>query len=136
MCSNCFFCRIAESFDIPVYNFSTTNKKAFTVVNTIVIDFKRIETGRECKRLFAEELGHCIIGANYSLSDCCDGCRTIAKAENKAIQYAYKLLVPLPKLKKIIKSCNDDFEIAEMLDVDIDTLREAVEYYRIKKLLE
>ena len=45
-------------------------------------------------------------------------------------------LVPLCELKKALEKSTDDYEIAEMLDVDIQTLQEAVEYYRMKGLLD
>lgn len=136
MCYNCAFCKIADRFNISVCDFRMTNKKAFAFCDAIVVDFKRIETRRECKKIIAEELGHCIYKAYYQLSDYDTNRRMIGKAERKAAQYAYKLLVPISKLKKLIKKCDNDYEIADMLDVDIDTLREAVEYYRIKNLLE
>lgn len=47
VCSNCAFCRHAESFNISVCDFRLSNKNAFTVENTIVVDFKSIETGHE-----------------------------------------------------------------------------------------
>ena len=43
--------------------------------------------------------------------------------------------VPLEELKTAIKKGSDDEEIAELLDVDIDTLRKAIECYRRKGLL-
>lgn len=128
---------IAENYGIMVYNFRMAGKKAFAVLRNIALDYSRIETEREHKRLLSEEIGHCVIQALYSLSDCNNPTRhrVIAKAERKATDYSYNLQVPLKELQEALKKSDDDYEIAEMLDVDIDTLRQAVDYYRRKNLL-
>lgn len=129
--------RITERLNIPVYDFHTKHKKAYCVENEIVVDFGRIETDREGKSILSEEIGHVLCNALYPLGYCGDRLRkaNIEKQEYKAKRCAVRLQVPLYELKKALEKTNDDFEIAEMLDVDIPTLQSAVEYYRTKKLL-
>lgn len=128
---------LAQRVGISVYDFKMSNKKAFTALNTIAVDCSRIDTDRELKQLLAEELGHCITKSLYPLACCGDRMQRILidRAERKAMDYSYNLQVPLCELIEILKTTDDDYIIAEELDVSIDTLREAVEYYRRKNLL-
>lgn len=126
--------QLSDKLNIPVYNFRIKNKKAFCLQDSIAVDFNRIETERECKQIIAEELGHVICGALYPLSQCGNvlySCN-IKWQERKANDYALKLQVPLNELKFAINTCTDDYEIAETLDIDTDTLYEAVNYYKRK----
>lgn len=130
--------RVSDRLNIPIYNFTGYNKKAFCVKNVIALDFHRIETDRECKALLSEEIGHVVCSAFYPLSYCGDRLKraNIQKQERRALNYASRLQVPLCELKNALEKTRDDYEIAEMLDVDIETLRQAVEYYQRKGLLE
>lgn len=47
-----------------------------------------------------------------------------------------ELQVPLNELKIAIAHGTSDFEIAEILDIDVDTLRDVVDYYKRKGMLE
>ncbi|MDE6585678.1 MAG: hypothetical protein K2K80_03260 [Clostridia bacterium] len=129
--------KLSDKLNIPVYNFSTKNKKAFCVQDAIAIDFARIDTDRECKQLLSEELGHVICGALYPLYSCGNTLfqNNIKRQERKALDYSLKLQIPLNELQSAIKSCTDDYEIAERLDIDITTLNEALQYYRRKGAL-
>ena len=129
--------QLSDKLNIPVYNFPTKNKKAFCLQDAIAMDFTRIDTDRECKQLLSEELGHVICGALYPLSSCGNTlCQcNIKRQERKALDYSLKLQIPLNELLAAIKSCADDYEIAERLDIDIATLNEAVKYYRRKGAL-
>lgn len=129
--------KLSEKLNIPIYDFPTQNKKAFCLQDAIAIDFKRIETDRECKQLLAEELGHVICGALYPLSHCGNVLfkNNINKQERKALDYSLKLQLPLNELQQAINSCTSDYEIAETLDIDLTTLHEAVNYYRRKNKL-
>lgn len=129
--------RITERLKIPVYNFHTLHKKAFCVENEIVVDFERIERDREGKSLLSEEIGHVLCDALYPLCYCGDRLKraNIQKQESKAKCCALRLQVPLRELKATLKKTTDDFEIADLLDVDIETLQEAVAFYRLKGLL-
>lgn len=129
--------QFSDKLNIPVYNFRTTNKKAFCVQDAIAVDFSRIETERECKQILTEELGHVICGALYPLSQCNNSLYScnVKRQERKAMDYALKLQVSLEELKSAIKCNNNDFDIAEELDIDIDTLHEVVKYYKRKGVL-
>ncbi len=129
--------RISDRFNIPVYDFNTGNKKAFCTKSAIAVNFKYIESERECKRILAEELGHILRGALYPLSYCGDRLRrlNIEKAERTAKNCAIRLYIPLNELKTAIENCSDDYEIAEKLDIDLSELADAVHYYKLKGLL-
>ena len=129
--------RITDRLKIPVFDFRTRNKKAYCVENEIVMDFQRIECDRECKQLLSEEIGHVLCDAFYPLCYCCDELKAVnvMKQESKARHCSIRLQVPLCELKIALEKSTDDYEIAEMLDVNIQTLQEAVEYYRMKRLI-
>lgn len=129
--------RLSDWYQIPIWNFSTKNKKAFCVENNIVIDFCRVETERECKELLSEEIGHVLCRAMYPLSFCGDRLRAcnIQKQESRAMRCAARIQVPLIELKKALARTSDEYEVAEMLDVSVETLQQAVSYYRAKGLL-
>lgn len=128
---------VSERLKIPVYDFRMQNKKAFCTQNAIALDCKRIDTERERKQLLSEELGHVIQKAYYPLGDCCDALKlpNLMKQERKAKDYAVRLQVPLCELKTALKKSQDDYELAETLDVDLDVLSAAVEYYKRKGMI-
>ena len=129
--------RISEKLNIPVFDYRTHNKKAFCVDDSVVIDFSRIENERESKQLLSEEFGHILKKALYPLCYCGDRLRklNIQKQERKALDCALRLQVPLWELKTAISIYSEDYEIAEALDVDLDVLSEAVEYFKRKGLI-
>lgn len=132
---------IAESIDIITFFDRLICKKAFSIhenkQTAIIIDTVQLETERERKRIYAEELGHCTTRAFYPFQYCAEPLKrcNIAKAEYKAQEASYILQVPLSELQEAIKKGSNDNEIAELLDVDIDTLHNAVECYQRKGLL-
>lgn len=132
---------IAEDLNIITYFWHLKNKKAFSINNNkasiIVIDRSKMECNRELKQVYSEELGHCTTRAFYPFQYCAEPLKrcNIAKAEYKAQEASYILQVPLSELQEAIKKGSNDNEIAELLDVDIDTLRKAIECYRRKGLL-
>ena len=129
--------QIAEQEKIPVYNFKTGTKKAFCLENAIAIDFSRVETDREQKELLAEELGHIMSGALYPLLQCGNPLykQNVLRQERRARDRSLRLQVPLRELKTAIAHGIDDYEIAEFLDIDLSTLKDAVVYYKRKGLL-
>lgn len=129
--------RAAEKLKIPIYDFRMRNGKGCCVQNAVAVDFRRMESDRECKAVLSEEIGHVVCGAFYPLAYCGDQLKraNIQKQERKALNYASRLQVPLCELKNALAKTQDDYEVAELLDVDIETLRQAVEYYRMKNLL-
>ena len=132
---------IAEDLNIITYFWNLKNKKAFSINNDkasiIVIDRSKMERNRELKQIYSEELGHCATQAFYPFQYCAEPLKrcNIAKAEHKAQETSYILQVPFEELQEAIKKGSSDFEVAELLDVDIDTLRKAIECYRRKGLL-
>lgn len=132
---------IAESIDIITFFDRLICKKAFSIhenkQTAIIIDTVQLETERERKRIYAEELGHCTMRAFYPFQYCAEPLKrcNIAKAEYKARETSYILQVPFAELQEAIKKGSNDNEIAELLDVDIDTLHKAVECYQCKGLL-
>ena len=132
---------IAEELNIITYFWHLKNKKAFSINNNnnyvIVIDNSKIECNRELKQVYSEELGHCATQAFYPFQYCAEPLKrcNIAKAEYKAQEASYILQVPFAELQEAIKKGSNDEEIAELLDVDIDTLHKAVECYQCKGLL-
>lgn len=129
--------KLASELNIPVYDFKMQNKKAFCVENSIAIDFDRMESDRECKAILSEELGHVICGAMYHIMYCCDKRLKpyIEKQETIARAYAARLQVPLYELEAVYEVTKDDHKAADLLDVDVSTLRQAAEYYRGKGLI-
>lgn len=129
--------RFSDKIAIPVYDFKMTNKKACCIEDAIAIDFQRIDSERESKRLLAEELGHVMNKALYPLSYCNDSLRrwNVMKMERKAKNFAIRLTVPLFELKAAIAEGIDDYDIADRLDIELWELSEAVEFYKTKGLL-
>ena len=130
--------KFAENENIPVYQFKTHNKKAFCTESAIAIDFTRIENERESKAILSEEIGHIKTGALYPLFYCGNKLYSanIEKQEHRAHDYSLKLQVPLDELKIAIAHGTNDFEIAELLDIDVVTLHDVVDYYKRKGMLE
>ena len=128
----------ADNNNIPVYDFKTGNKKAFCTADAIAIDFNRIENERESKAILSEELAHVITGALYPLHYCGNALykSNIEKQERRAHDYSLRLQVPLSELRVAIAHGTTDFEIAEILDINVDTLHDVVDYYKRKGMLE
>lgn len=126
--------QLSDRLNIPIYDFRTKNKKAFCLQDAIAIDFSRIESERECKHLIAEELGHVICGALYPLSHCANSLynSNVNRMERKALDYSLKLQFSFEELQSAIRTSSNDYEVAEALDVDLNTLHEAVNYYKRK----
>lgn len=59
----------------------------------------------------------------------------LPKPNTRRRRLPYILQVPFAELQEAIKKSSNDNEIAELLDVDIDTLHNAVECYQHKGLL-
>ena len=127
----------ADSHNISVYDFKTGNKKAFCTETAIAIDFNRLESERESKAILSEELAHIITGALYPLHYCGNALykSNIEKQEHRAYDYSLKLQAPIDELKIAIAHGTNDFEIAEILDIDVDTLHDVVDYYKRKGML-
>lgn len=132
---------MAEELNITTYFWHLRNKKAFSFNDgangVIVIDTTSLEREREKKKIYSEELGHCTTKAFYPFQYCAEPLRrsNIEKAEHKAQEASYIFQIPFSELQEAIKKGSCDYEVAELLDVDIETLHGAVDYYQSKGLL-
>ena len=86
------------------------------------------------RQVLSEEIEYFVCYAPYLLRIEVKACK-YQKQKSKALNFDSHLLVPLCKLKTALAKTQDDYEAAELLDVDIETLRQAVEYYRRNRLL-
>lgn len=86
---------------------------------------------KECEKvcILAEEIGH----YHTSTGDILDqNDIQNVKQELRARKWAYNKLVPQDEIFRAIKNgCTEPWDIAEYLDVDEKTLREALEYYNL-----
>ena len=129
----------AEEMNIFTLFEPLKHKRAFSFIqenlSVIILDLRKVD--RDLKRVYSEEVGHCITNGFYPFGCCTEAlrCNNIAKAEYKAQEASYILQVPFEELQEAIKKGSSDFEVAELLDVDFDTLRKAIECYRRKGLL-
>ncbi len=132
---------IAEELNITTYFWHLRNKKAFSFNDgangVIVIDTSGLESEREKKKIYSEELGHCTTKAFYPFQYCAEPLKrsNIEKAEYKAQEASYIFQIPFLELREAIKKSSCDYEVAELLDVDMETLYGAVNYYQRKGLL-
>lgn len=131
----------AEGMNIFTLFEPLKHKRAFSFIqenlSVIILDLRKVDRERDLKRVYSEEVGHCITNGFYPFGCCTEAlrCNNIAKAEHKAQEASYILQVPFEELQEAIKKGSSDNEIAELLDVDIDTLKNAVECYQRKGLL-
>jgi hypothetical protein len=113
------------------------NKKAYTLSDSIVIDESKINNEREKNLILSEELGHYMAKSFYALCECNAllARNNIDKAERKAKDLGYSILIGIEELKKAIKKGNSDQDIAEILDIDLSVFYDIVNYYKRKNLL-
>lgn len=125
--------KIAENENIDILNYKWTNTKAriFEIDNNyyIGLDNKQINSSIEEKEILAEELGHYYCNALYYL----DSDKTLRdKCENRAMKWAYSVLVPFQKLKeKIIQGFNL-YDLADYFNVDIKYMINCIDFYTEK----
>lgn len=125
--------KIAENENIDILNYKWTNTKAriFEIDNNyyIGLDNNQINSNIEEKEILAEELGHYYCNALYYL----DSDKTLRdKCENRAMKWAYSVLIPLQKLKeKIIQGFNL-YDLADYFDVDIKYIIDCISFYTEK----
>lgn len=75
---------------------------------------------------FGHELGHCMTGAFYSLTE---PALNRKRLERKAEKWAIKKLVPVEELKRALKVCPYYCDLAEYFGVTEDFIRKACNYY-------
>lgn len=97
--------------------------------NKIAID-RKIKTNAQKKCTLAEELGHYHLTVGNIVNQ--DDIKNV-KQEILARRWGYEKLVNLNDIIKAFKSnCKDKYEMAEYLNVTIDYLNQAIEYYSNK----
>lgn len=120
-----------ENIDILSYKWTNTKSRIFEIDNNyyIGLDNNQINSNIEEKEILAEELGHYYCNALYYL----DSDKTLRdKCENRAMKWAYSVLVPLQKLKeKIIQGFNL-YDLADYFDVDIKYIIDCISFYTEK----
>lgn len=94
-----------------------------------------VKTAGEEVGVMAEELGHSVFGGGDLFFP--GGVDPVLRrrAELRAKNYAYRLVLPPKKLEKALKSGAALFEIAEQFSVSEDFVENAVEAYRLKGLI-
>lgn len=103
----------------------------------IGLNYDKLENSIEEKQVLAEELGHCEGDYFYCISQMLDPLQlvNISRAEANAKKWAFSRLLPIKKLVPFINDGFDEYKTAEVLDVGVEFLREALDYYKTKNLL-
>lgn len=121
---------ITEKENISVFNFKMKNKAIIGCIDnnySIGLNYSIIKNSSEEKTILAEELGHYYCNALYN-SNCSNV--EISKKEFRATKWAFKTLVPFPKMKKLYESgYRYTYEFAEELGVTEELIRKAYNYY-------
>lgn len=125
---------IAEKENINIIDFKMQNKAIIGRLNnnyTIGINYSNIDNSYEEKTILAEELGHYYCNALYSSSY---SNIEISKTEFRATKWAFKMLIPYPKLKELAnKGYKYYYEFAEELGVTEDLIEKAYNYYKVNE---
>lgn len=126
----------AAAQNITVINRTKSKKKAFcTTLNKdeyIMLNLARISTEGDERLVLAEEVGHCMSNAFYTLVSFP---AQVSRAESRARAWKVKLLITLSALRAAIIKSPLLCDIAEELEVDEPTAQAAIDYYRRKKSL-
>ena len=130
----------AYEIGIDIYSerLSDTKKAVclrFDDFKVIALDKSRIETGMEEKVILAEEIGHYETNSMYGLSEDMNTPFARAnrgKAEYRAKAWRTERLLPPETIQSAIYKCYDEYNLADYLDVPINILREAIEYWGMK----
>lgn len=135
---------IAEQEKIPIHCLPLKKSCGVSVKieNTYNIAIKKHLKERIERDTLAHELGHCLTGSLYYLTNKNNPCykSNIGWAECKANNWAIKTLVPLSDLKNALMESHNFYEgekyiVAEMLNISISQVDEAITYYKNKNLL-
>lgn len=124
---------IADNNNISVYHYELNPVKSMSVPGAIGIDTDCIETTLEEKEHLAHELGHCMLGAFYTVISPYE---LKSQKEYKANRWATQKLVPFPELLDALKNgIAELWELAEYFEVSEDTIKNAFTLYE-SKLIE
>lgn len=92
----------------------------------IAIDQKAMENSAEERTHLAHELGHCATGSFYALK----ASRIVRKkAENTAIRWAVKKLIPKQQMLELLKKGYEKWDLAEYFNVTEDLIETAYHFY-------
>lgn len=128
----------AESKNIETYDYNLGKQKGMSVKlynrYYIALNEKEIETTQEKREIFAHELGHCETDLFYYLDDINNPLfrQNLNKIEQQAQDKACTYLVDVKTLKETVKIYKTDYLIAEALDLSVETLYDAINYYSRK----
>lgn len=109
-------------------NFKTNKKFGLTVGDFIYINNNLNTKEKYC--ILAEELGHFKTGSSNIIN-----LKDIRNKKNELVarKWGYEKIVPPHKLLKLYdEGMRFDYEFAEALDITVDILREAVNYYKCR----
>lgn len=120
-----------EKIDIIDYKWSKAKARIFEIDNeySIAIDYSKIENSIKEKEILAEELGHYYCGALYYINS---DIILKRKCENRAMKWAYSVLVPFQKLKEKIAQGFNLYDLAEYFDVDCEYMNDCINFYTEK----
>ncbi|MCI8308944.1 MAG: ImmA/IrrE family metallo-endopeptidase [Clostridia bacterium] len=129
---------IAEKENIKIYNLNIEDANGiylnYDKINAIALNYNNLSTYIEEKCTLAEELGHYYYQATYSLNA---SKSEVERQEYRAKKWQFKTLVPVQKLKELLKKgYKYTYEIAEKLEVSQELVKMAYEYYRENKMID
>lgn len=122
--------QIAEDEEIEVIEFDFVGNLKGLYENNYIGIRKDLETTKEKRCVFAEELGHyyTTVGNITDLKIVCN-----RKQEQKAKNWSYEKLIPLRSLiKASCEGCTNLYELSEYLDVTEQFLKDTLEFYQKK----
>ena len=120
----------AELNNIEIYDFPLDGHKALSLpledgVCAVAMDTYRIPESA-VKLALAHELGHCMTHTFYTPST---PMVTRARCENRAKKWAVRHLVSEEQLHVLLNKHREIWEIAEILEVDEETVIQAINLY-------
>lgn len=122
--------------NIYVFNYKMKKRKARIIDDNytcIFVDYSKIKTKVDEKETIAEELGHYKYNAYYTL---CSNQTYIDRQEYRAKKWKALHLCPLKSILSCVnKGIVNYFDIADKLEIDVNTLEFAIDYYKEQKLL-
>ena len=130
---------IADRENITVHNWHIEDVNGiylnYDKINAIALNYDRFGTYIEEKCTLAEELGHFYMDADYHPLYSDNNYKS--KQEYRAKKWSYNVLVNIEELKKAIKSgITYITELAEYFEVTVQYMKDCIEYYQSKGLLD
>ena len=128
---------VAEKEKIYVSNYKMNNNKAriinYNDCNYMFVDYSKIDSYTDEKDAIAEELGHYYYNSYYTIQSTKE---EIDRAEYRANKWKAKVLVPISSIQRCFKHhIYSIYDISEILNIKIETLLFALQYYKSNNLL-